>query len=91
MNLQKLLENNFFLGNSILSINKIAEKLIFSMPIIHILKDSINLFLPATASCMMKKFILDFGFLPHCKAARTAELPKTMRMNSNQRIANCSV
>lgn len=40
---------------------------------------------------MMKKFIRDLGLFPHWRAARTAELPKTIRMKRSHSTANCSV
>lgn len=54
-------------------------------------KFTFNLFSPAMAKCLMKKFIRDFRLLLISKVTRTAVLPRTMTAKSIHNTVNCSV
>jgi hypothetical protein len=49
-----------------------------------------EMYLPAMASCLMKKFILDFRLLLTRRATKTAEFPRTIIVNRTQSTDNCS-
>ena len=49
-----------------------------------------QLILPAIASCIIKKFILDFRFFEDQIAMSTDEFPITIQMNNTQRNVTCS-